>query len=163
MHSEFSFHAQVLYFYRHLIHWKMFQNQKHMCPIGTTYIPAKSSWFRIRNKCVRLERHIYPQRVVGSESETHVSDWNDIYTRKESFVQNQKQMCPIGMTYIPAKSSWFRIRHNMQFIITTTVVILLVGVASSCPSVCRCGFDVDCSGRRLDSIPTDLPDDTYYL
>ena len=51
----------------------------------------------------------------------------------------------------------------MQFIITTTVVILLVGVASSCPSVCRCGFDVDCSGIRLDSIPTDLPDDTYGL
>ena len=39
--------------------------------------------FRIRNTCVRLERHIYPQRVVGSESETNVSDWNDIYTRKE--------------------------------------------------------------------------------
>ena len=83
-----------------------------MCAIGTIYIPAKSSWFRIRNKCVRLEQHIYPQRVVGSESETHVSDWNDIYTRKEWFVQNQKQMCPIGMTYIPAKSSWFRIRNK---------------------------------------------------
>jgi hypothetical protein len=24
------------------------------------------SWFRIRNKCVRLKRRIYPQRVVGS-------------------------------------------------------------------------------------------------
>jgi hypothetical protein len=34
-------------------------------------------------KCVRLEWHIYQQRVVVSESETHVSDWNDIYTRKE--------------------------------------------------------------------------------
>ena len=57
------------------------------------------------------------------------------------------------------------LRHNMQFIITTTVVILLVGVASSCPSVCRCqeGGLVDCSGRSLDSIPTDLPDDTYDL
>jgi hypothetical protein len=41
----------------------------------TTYIPAKNSWFRIRNKCVWLERHIYPQRIVGSESETNVSDW----------------------------------------------------------------------------------------
>jgi hypothetical protein len=53
----------------------------------------------------------------------------------------------------------------MQFIITTTVVILLVGVASSCPSVCRCqeGGLVDCSRKRLDSIPTDLPHSTYEL
>ena len=56
----------------------------------------------------------------------------------------------------------------MQFIITTIVVILLVGVASSCPSVCRCfrqfsGLLVDCSSRRLDSIPTGLPDKTIRL
>ena len=57
----------------------------------------------------------------------------------------------------------------MQFIITTIVaVILLVGVASSCPSVCRCsthsaGVDVGCGNRRLDSIPPDLPKNTYKL
>lgn len=52
----------------------------------------------------------------------------------------------------------------MQFLITEIVgVYLLVGVVSSCPSVCSCtdtsdGVTVDCSGRVLDSIPTDLPD-----
>ena len=57
----------------------------------------------------------------------------------------------------------------MQFLITgIVVVILLVGVASSCPSVCSCtdtsnGVTVDCSGRGLDSIPTDLPDNTKEL
>ena len=54
----------------------------------------------------------------------------------------------------------------MQFIITATVMILLVGVASSCPSVCGCkagGRFVDCSRGRLDSIPTDLPDNTLEL
>ena len=56
----------------------------------------------------------------------------------------------------------------MQLIITTTVVILLVGVQSSCPSVCRCFSQsgqlvVACSSRRLDSIPTDLPDKTIDL
>jgi hypothetical protein len=57
----------------------------------------------------------------------------------------------------------------MQFLITATfAVILLVGVASSCPSVCSCtdtsgGVTVDCSGRRLDGIPTDLPNNTYEL
>ena len=54
----------------------------------------------------------------------------------------------------------------MQFIIITTVVILLVGVTSSCPSVCHCqggGLIVVCAKRRLDSIPTDLPDNTYGL
>jgi hypothetical protein len=57
----------------------------------------------------------------------------------------------------------------MQFLITAIVaVILLVGVASSCPSVCSCTggsyvVDVNCSRRGLDSIPTDLPRNTYNL
>ena len=57
----------------------------------------------------------------------------------------------------------------MQFLITAIVaVILFVGVVSSCPSVCSCtdnsdGVTVDCSSRGLDSIPTDLPNNTYIL
>jgi hypothetical protein len=57
----------------------------------------------------------------------------------------------------------------MQILITAIVaVILLVSVVSSCPSVCNCtsdsnGVDVDCSSRGLDSIPTDLPNNTYDL
>ena len=57
----------------------------------------------------------------------------------------------------------------MQFIITAIVaVILLVGVTSSCPSVCRCsnhsaGVYVGCSNIGLDSIPPDLPNNTYKL
>ena len=57
----------------------------------------------------------------------------------------------------------------MQFLITAiVVVILLVGVVSSCPSVCSCtdtsdGVRVYCSDRGLDSIPTYLPDNTYEL
>ena len=57
----------------------------------------------------------------------------------------------------------------MEFLKTAiVVVILLVGVASSCPSICSCtdtsyGVTVDCYDRRLDSIPTDLPDNTYIL
>jgi hypothetical protein len=57
----------------------------------------------------------------------------------------------------------------MQFLITAIVaVILLVGVAASCPSVCSCisgsnGVHVNCSSRGLDSIPTDLPNNTYVL
>jgi len=57
----------------------------------------------------------------------------------------------------------------MQFLKTSiVVVIVLVGVASSCPSVCSCtdisdGVTVDCASRGLDSIPTDLPDNTYIL
>ena len=57
----------------------------------------------------------------------------------------------------------------MEFLITPIVaVILLVGVVSSCPSVCSCTdnanrLEVDCAGRGLDSIPTDLPSNTYYL
>jgi len=56
----------------------------------------------------------------------------------------------------------------MHFLITAIVVILLVGVASSCPSVCSCidtsdGVTVDYSGRGLDGIPTDLPNNTDDL
>ena len=56
----------------------------------------------------------------------------------------------------------------MEFLITIVAVILLVGAVSSCPSVCSCtdnanGLRVDCSGIGLDSIPTDLPNHTYYL
>lgn len=57
----------------------------------------------------------------------------------------------------------------MEFLITIIVaVILLVGVVTSCPSVCSCsentnGLDVDCYNRGLDSIPTDLPNNTYTL
>jgi hypothetical protein len=57
----------------------------------------------------------------------------------------------------------------MQFLITAIVaVILFVGVVSSCPSVCSCtdysdGVIVDCSNMGLDSIPTDLPNNTYIL
>ena len=60
-------------------------------------------------------------------------------------------------------------RHKMEFLRTTIVaVILLVGAVSSCPSVCNCvdnanGPEVDCTGRGLDSIPTDLPNNTYSL
>ena len=57
----------------------------------------------------------------------------------------------------------------MQFLITATfAVMLLVDVASSCPSVCSCtdtsdGVTVDCSGRGLYDIPTNLPNNTYAL
>ena len=64
----------------------------------------------------------------------------------------------------------------MQFLLTAIVaVILLVGVESSCPSVCNCtsnniidgfilkGDHVNCSSKGLDSIPTDLPNNTNYL
>jgi len=57
----------------------------------------------------------------------------------------------------------------MQFLITAIcAVILLVGVASSCPSVCSCsdhsvGVNVYCSSRGLYSIPPDLPNSTYDL
>jgi hypothetical protein len=60
-------------------------------------------------------------------------------------------------------------RRKMEILIGTIVaVILLVGVVSTCPSVCSCTVtanlpNVDCSGRGLDSIPTDLPNNTYYL
>ena len=57
----------------------------------------------------------------------------------------------------------------MKLIITAIVaVILLVGVVSSCPSVCSCtdtsdGVRVNCYSRGLDSIPTDLHNNTYSL
>jgi hypothetical protein len=57
----------------------------------------------------------------------------------------------------------------MQFLITAMVaVILLVGETSSCPSVCSCsnhsaGVDVGCGNRGLDSVPPDLPNNTYDL
>jgi hypothetical protein len=60
-------------------------------------------------------------------------------------------------------------RRKMEFLITTIVaVILLVGVVSSCPSVCNCTgnanqLEVNCHDRGLDSIPTDLPNNTYVL
>ena len=57
----------------------------------------------------------------------------------------------------------------MQCLITAIVAaILLVGVASSCPSVCDCtntsnGVIVHCFSRRLDRIPTHFPKNTYQL
>ena len=60
-------------------------------------------------------------------------------------------------------------QRNMQFLITAIVaVVLLVGVASSCPSVCGCSKHsgravVYCNNRRLDSIPLDLTNNTYDL
>ena len=57
----------------------------------------------------------------------------------------------------------------MQFLITAIVAVnLLVGVAASCSGVCSCtsdsnGVHVNCSSRGLDSIPTDLPNNTYVL
>jgi len=57
----------------------------------------------------------------------------------------------------------------MEFLITTVVaVILLVGVVSSCRSVCSCSYKanevyVDCYNKGLDSIPTDVPSNTYTL
>jgi hypothetical protein len=57
----------------------------------------------------------------------------------------------------------------MQVLITAIVaVILLVGVAASCPSVCSCtsdsnGVHVNCSSRGLRSIPRNLPTNTNVL
>ena len=57
----------------------------------------------------------------------------------------------------------------MQFFIAAIfAVILLVGVASSCSSACSCskhsvGVDVYCNNRGFDSIPPDLPNNTYAL
>lgn len=56
----------------------------------------------------------------------------------------------------------------MQVFITSVVVVVLVGVVAACPTVCSCrdyfhGLQVDCSGRGLDSIPKDIPDDTHTL
>lgn len=57
----------------------------------------------------------------------------------------------------------------MQFnILATFAVISLVGVASPCPSVCKCtdtpqGFTVECRNQSLSSIPTDIPTNTIVL
>ena len=57
----------------------------------------------------------------------------------------------------------------MQFLITAIVVVILrVDVVLSCPSVCSCigtsdGVSAYCNNKGLDSIPTDLPDNTYKL
>ena len=57
----------------------------------------------------------------------------------------------------------------MQFLITAIVaVILLVGVASSCPCVCGCSKHsgrpvVYCNSRGLDSIPPNVSNNTYDL
>jgi len=57
----------------------------------------------------------------------------------------------------------------MEFLITVIVAVILLGdVVSSCHSVCSCtdhpnGLYVDCKSRGLDSIPTDLPNNTYSL
>jgi len=57
----------------------------------------------------------------------------------------------------------------MEFLITVIVAVILLGdVVSSFPSVCSCfdtsdGLYVDCFKRGLDSIPTDLPSNTFSL
>jgi hypothetical protein len=57
----------------------------------------------------------------------------------------------------------------MQLLIAAIVaVIFLVGVVAPCPSVCRCtdnsdGLYVYCNNRGLNSIPTDLPNNTYSM
>jgi len=57
----------------------------------------------------------------------------------------------------------------MEFLITAIVAVnLLVGMVSSCPSVCSCtdssdGVTVNCLAEGLDGIPTDLPNNTYGL
>ena len=57
----------------------------------------------------------------------------------------------------------------MEFLITVIIaVVLLVGVVSSCPRVCNCtdeynGVNVYCESRGLESIPTDLPNNTLIL
>lgn len=57
----------------------------------------------------------------------------------------------------------------MQFLITAALAgISIVGAVLPCPSVCSCsvtvqGHTVDCSNRRLSSIPTDIPANTDVL
>ena len=57
----------------------------------------------------------------------------------------------------------------MQLSITAIFgLVFLVGVAASCPNVCSCttnseGVHVDCRSKGLDSMPSDLPNDTYEL
>jgi hypothetical protein len=52
----------------------------------------------------------------------------------------------------------------MQFLITEIVgVYLLVGVVSSCPSGCNCYNNTEGLVVSCDSIPTDIPNNTYTL
>ena len=57
----------------------------------------------------------------------------------------------------------------MQLFITAIFgLIFLVGVAASCSNVCNCtinseGVYVDCESKGLESIPSDLPNNTYEL
>ena len=52
----------------------------------------------------------------------------------------------------------------MQFLITEIVgVYLLVGVVSSCPSGCTCNNVTEGLNVSCDSIPTDIPNNTYEL
>ena len=57
----------------------------------------------------------------------------------------------------------------MQLFITAIFgLVVFVGVAASCPNVCSCttvseGLFVDCMQKGLDSIPADLPNNTYKL
>ena len=57
----------------------------------------------------------------------------------------------------------------MQLLIAAIVaVFFLVGVVAPCHSVCRCtdnsdGLYVYCNNRGMDSIPTDLPNNTYSM
>jgi hypothetical protein len=57
----------------------------------------------------------------------------------------------------------------MQLSITAIFgLVFLVGVAASCPNVCSCttnseGVHVDCRSKGLDSMPSDLPNNTYEL
>jgi hypothetical protein len=52
----------------------------------------------------------------------------------------------------------------MQFLITEIVgVYLLVNVVSSCPSGCNCYNNTEGLVVSCDSIPTDIPNNTYTL
>ena len=57
----------------------------------------------------------------------------------------------------------------MQLFITALFgLVLFVGVAASCPNVCSCttnseGVDVYCHSKGLDNIPSDLPNNAYYV
>ena len=78
-------------------------------------------------------------------------------------------MTTLNNNYLVIHCVFVDSRHKMQCLITVIVaVILLVGVASSCPSVCNCTsnsnrVNVDCSSRGLDKIPIELPSNTYIL
>jgi hypothetical protein len=54
------------------------------------------------------------------------------------------------------------------FIAAIFCLVLFVGVAASCLTVCSCttnseGSYVDCRSKGLDSMPSDLPSNTYEL